>query len=301
MRDRVPNLRHHMALLCGVHHRPDVHALARAVALHQLRSPLAEAGDEVLGDVAVHVDALRRHAHLSRVAERVARGERCRAVEIRTRQHNQRILASELEHKPLEPTRGAAHDVLARRAAADECDQVDVRLHQRAPLDAVAEDHLQRIGRKHGAYARSPRLRAQRALLARLEHHRVAREQRRQHDLLRHQHGEVPRRDARGDPERIEAQLAAHAAVVEHLRLQRIDDRIDLLRERVGRPRRLADCLAQRLAHLLRRQRADLRRGFLERRCRGGEDACPLRERDPGPRRLRAPGPLHRQTHPLRT
>ena len=141
------------------------------------------------------------------------RGERevDRRLEVGVGEDDVGVLAAEFERDPLDGRRGRGHDPGARRDAAGERDQVDVRVlgQRRAGLGPGAEHQIGDAGGQPGLLQRPHQQdRGRRRQLARLEHEGVAGQQRRGHLPGRLQQRVVPRRDQSADADR----LVDHAA-----------------------------------------------------------------------------------------
>ena len=163
------------------------------------------------------VDALDRAADLAVVLEGAPEdlGRDCLRVDVR--QQDGGIVAAELERDPLQILRRGAGDLLARGDGAGEGDLARHRVarHPRAELVA-AGDNVDDTGRDDVAQDLAEQDRVERREGRRLDHHRVAGEQRRRDLPDRENQREVPRSDRRDHAERLAADLHPTGLVVLH-------------------------------------------------------------------------------------
>ena len=292
--DRVLDLTQHHRLLASVHHRTDLHTRLGAGPLLERRGLLDKPLRESLGDRRRHIDPLGAHADLTGVAEAVAGGEGGGGLHVGVLEHDERILAAEFENHPLQPRTTRFENVRARRAASGEDDELHVGSHHglSLPLVAVHDPQDVRVPRRVERLddRAGPRIGDQWRLLGGLEEHRVARDEGRQQRLVRHEDREVPRRDHRGDAERIEAKPARCPLVLAPHRLEARGNLANRRRIRIDGVLRLALAFRKRLAHLARDERAELVDRFAQTRLGPGEDLCSLRRREASPRPLRDGG-----------
>ena len=288
--DRRLDLPQDVILLPTVDHRPDLDAFLHAGSLLHVAGPLDELLGERVGDRRLDVDPLGADTDLAGVAERVAGCEGRGAIEVRTVQDHHRILAAEFEDDPLQTTARLPKDVLPGFTTSREHHEVDRRFDQRPPLSLVADHQLEDVGRQHLVQDGRPFPRDQRRLLAGLEQDRVARDQGRNDRLEDHEQREVPRRDRRDDPVRVEPKRGVGVLVLERLGTERLDHRVDLVRDALRAVGRFPHALRLRLAHLTREELADPRRLLHEPRDRGLQDLRPLFEGQGAPAALGEPG-----------
>ena len=83
-------------------HRPDLGVPVERVADLEALGLADDAGDEVVGDLALDVDALDPRAGLAGVGEAAPDGARDRVGELGVGADDHRVLAAELEHRALE-------------------------------------------------------------------------------------------------------------------------------------------------------------------------------------------------------
>ena len=120
--------------------RSDVHVLARTISelAHDLLHALLELVCHAFDDV----DALDPHADMSRVQHRVEHGTARRALDVRIRADDHRVLAAELERVRNQLLRAGSRDLLAGPDASRERDLLHASVNQRSPGLSIAVHHL---------------------------------------------------------------------------------------------------------------------------------------------------------------
>ena len=130
-------------------------------------------------------------------------------------EHDDRRLAAEFQVDPLEVTRGRDRDLLARPHAAGDRHHLRHRVRdQRAAGVPVTAHHVEHAVRQELAHQLGHEQRADRRGVGRLEHHGVARRQRRRPLPDAHHHRVVPRRHRRAHPDRL---APDHRGVIGHV------------------------------------------------------------------------------------
>ena len=112
-----------------VDHRADVGGFVERVAARRFRGRPGDPRGELVGDRRDRDDALDRGAPLARVLERAADGELGRLIEIGVGEHEQRVVAAQLEHGA--PVTQPGGDRLAHRDSAGERDHLDGRVAEK--------------------------------------------------------------------------------------------------------------------------------------------------------------------------
>ena len=218
--------------------------------------------DEVVGDAALHQDAPRRHADLARVQVGAEGGRIDGVLDVGVVEHDQRVLAPELEHHPLQVPAGGLGDLAAGTGRAGEVDPPHGRVRDQLVADcrsalARCRDDVQDAGRQTGGVEDlAPQLAADpRRLLGRLQDHGVAERQRRRDRPGRQDQGGVPGRD-RGD--HADGAPDAHRHRTGHVGRDHLTD---------GQVRR-AGCLAEQPRHEveLEHREAERRPGLADQR-----------------------------------
>src|SRR5690606_36808457 len=198
----------HALLLLARHERAHLGARVEPRTQADAARRGADALDDPVEQLAVHVQAGARRAHLPRVEEDRLRRARGRGLRIRVGQHDHRGLAAELERDALQRLRRRDVDLLTDLGRARERDLVDAGMrHERgAGRLAVARHDVDDAGRKTGLLDQlaEPK-RAQRRLLGGLQHARAAGRERRAELPCRHREREVPRDDLPDDADRLAA------------------------------------------------------------------------------------------------
>ena len=128
--------------LALVDHRPELDAVGIGVADRQAGGLLGEAADELVGDLRGDDVPTDGHADLALVAESAERGRVDRAFEVGVAEHDERVVAAELEVGALEVASGCLTDLPAGLGRA--CERDDSHLaggDQRLPdVGAPRED-----------------------------------------------------------------------------------------------------------------------------------------------------------------
>jgi hypothetical protein len=190
----------HLLDVVGMNQRPDLGGGIDRVAdldrAHARRKPLRE----LALDGFVHEQAARRRAALAVQAVDHEHDGVERPLQVRVVEHDDGVLAAELEVQALQRRRGLRHDRAARGRLADERDGADARVLGGGLARRLAEavHRVQHAGRqaRRGRNLGEQRGR-DRAPLGGLVNHRAAGCERRR-DLPRRQHERrVPRRDSR--------------------------------------------------------------------------------------------------------
>src|SRR5215218_2943823 len=219
-----------------VDERTDVHGLVEPGAEAEAGGAGLEATDELVRDGAIDDHAAARGAALPAGPERGPQDSLRREVEVGVAEHDDGVLAAELQAQALQPAAGTGRDRLARRRAAGERDH----RHVRAVDDRVA--HLTTgAGDEVDDTRREPRLvhqldeegRAQRRVRARLEHDGVPGHERRHHLPARDRDREVPWRDDPRDSERLPDR---HRPLVRELRGNRVAEQAPAIRNAMSTP-----------------------------------------------------------------
>jgi hypothetical protein len=158
----VDQLLHARELRRGVDRAELRVGLEAAADLHLPRD-LGERVDDGPVHILVHVEALDRDAHLSRVREGAPEEPRRDLRRVDVAEHDGRVVAAELERHALQVVRRGAHDLLPGRDAAGERYLPDrgMRRHPGAHLVAPAE-HVEHAGRQRLAKRRADRQRGER-------------------------------------------------------------------------------------------------------------------------------------------
>ena len=184
----------------------------------QRTRPLDQPLDQWLDDRRLDDDPRAGRAALARRPEGGPDDAIRREVEVGVTEHDDPVLAAELEADPLEPAGGQLGDPTTRRRVAGEADHRDIRVgHQRvADLGAGAGHEVDRAGREAGLDHQLDEQRgAQRRVARRLEHDGVAGHERGHHLPARDGDREVPGGDDPGHAERL---ANAHRPLVGQLR-----------------------------------------------------------------------------------
>ena len=286
--NRGIDLRHDFRLLPRRHHRADIDALITRISLLQRARPLGHFSQEFLANRCIDVDTFGAHADLPRVAETVAHRERGRRVEVGIVEHNKRVFAAEFKDDALQARPRVGENALPGFARTGEDDEINVREDERAPLRAVAEDRREHARWKEFVENLRVLTGDERGFFARLEEHRVPRNKRGQHRLMRHQNREVPRRDRGANAKRRVAQNAANARVFAHRVGKRRHDFVEFACKTVGAVVRLANRFGKRLPHLARSEFTESPRFRLQTRRRRPQyfRALGVRQRAPTTLRL---------------
>ena len=163
--------------------------------------PLEEPVVDLVGDE----QPLHRHAELAGVRERGADGALGRLLEVGVAEHEDRVLAAELERAADQPVGAPLRDELAGGGRAGEADVVGARDQLGADLGAGTRDDLPEVGREAGLLEQLGREQGrQHGLGVGLGHDGVAGQERREAVAEGHRERVVPGRDdpddALGDP-----------------------------------------------------------------------------------------------------
>ena len=270
---------------------------------------VGEARHELVGDRALDDDLARRHADLPLVQKRTERRRVDRVLEVRVPEHDQRVVAAELEHDPLQVPARRLRELAAGGRRAREVDPADRLVlgefvADRACLTGCVRDDVEHPGRQPrlGEDLTPQRPADDRRQLRRLEHDGVAERQRRRDRAGREDQGRVPGSDRSDD--------AGGPADAERERTRVVGG--DHLPDRLIRQRR---CLAEQVRDEVHLEHAEAERaaGLAREQCDhlvlagledvGGleEDALPLGRPRLRPRRERGRSRLDRLSCLLRT
>ncbi len=251
--------------LLGRDHRADLGRPALRVAEDEALGRRPDAGDEAVGDVRDDVDALDPRAGLSGVREAGPGDPVDRVVELGVGADDRRVLAAELEDRPLHLRRAGRADRVAGRDRPGEEDLADARVDD-GPADVAAavQDPNEPLG-DSGLHEREANAIAeQRRQLRRLQDDAVAGHQRDRDLAEGDRPGVVPGGDHGDDSERLEAELRplAEEQTAAHLDLLLGEDPGPLLGDPVQPVDRRHHLhrvgLGDRLALLARQQPGDL-------------------------------------------
>ena len=222
--------------------------------------------DERVRNRALDDDLPGGHADLALVEERPERRRVHRVLEVGVGEHDQRVVAAELEQDPLEVAAGRLGELAPGRGRAGEVEPA----HERV-LDQLVADRPGLAGRVRDDVEHprgQPRLGEDlapeqstddRRVLGRLQHDRVAERERRRDRARGEDERGIPGRDRADDPDRA-AQAHRERARVggEHLAERRIGERCRLPEEPRHEHVRLEHPEAERAARLAREERDDL-------------------------------------------
>ena len=217
--------------------------------------------DEAVVDRTLYEQTRAGRAHFAAAGEDADESAVDSGLEVGVGEDDVRALAAQLEAHLLHVLGALAHDVLADLHAAREGHHVYIRRRGEvvAYLSAGTGDHLHHASRQAHVIEDPRHLQAgERRYAGRLEDHHVAGGQRRSELPGRHEHGEVPGRDAGGDAYRLAHDHAQ--AVARHL--QRLTVLLhgepSIVIEGVGGVVHVDQRVRQRLAHLARLQDGQL-------------------------------------------
>jgi ParB family chromosome partitioning protein len=203
--DRVGQEPVRAVALALVDHRPEADLRARRVADRDRRRLGRERVDVRLVQRAGDEVTAGGDAGLALVVPRRPRADHRRLVEVGVVEHDQRVVAAELERHALELGAGDLGDAPADRAGAGEVDHLGAVVGNEPLADLlVAGDDIEHPGRQPGVGQQLGDQQApgQRRLRRRLEDHRVAERQRRGGHAHAEDQREVPRRDHADDADR---------------------------------------------------------------------------------------------------
>jgi hypothetical protein len=173
----VDQLAHDLELLLG-DHRPDLRVPPDRVADPQPLRTCDELLGELVGDLPQHVHPLDPRTRLSGVGEPAPQRPRYRVVDVRVGEHDHRVLAAELEHRPLELARALLANASPGLDRAGEEHFGDARGDQRRAGTGAVDDAHQSFGHS-GALKHPPDpLTQQRRQRSRLEHDTITGHQR---------------------------------------------------------------------------------------------------------------------------
>ena len=177
--------------------------MLQAVAHH---GGVGQLGQLVAHDVVhalVNIDTLGRDADLAGVLHGCAIDLGRRGDGVHIIQHDQGVVAAELQRDPLQGVGGAGHHFLAGLGGAGEADLTDVRVlgHLAAQVVGVG-DHVQHAGRDQILHQFGEPQRGERGGCGRLQDHGVAGQERGGHLEGHQDQREVPGHDGPHDAER---------------------------------------------------------------------------------------------------
>src|SRR5262249_219881 len=121
-------------------HRADLGVPLHRVAEPQLLRFAGDAGDELIGDLAQHVDALDPRAGLAGVGEAAPDGARDRVRHVGVGADDQRVLPAQLQPRALEALRADSADLATDLDRAGEEDLADARAGKGVADRAAAVD-----------------------------------------------------------------------------------------------------------------------------------------------------------------
>ena len=170
-----------------------------------LRLDLPELGEQALlepiGHGLHHVGPLDRRTGLAGVQERAPQHPGRGRIEVRVLAHDGSVLPSQLHDEGGQVLGSRFGDLPTRRRGPDEADLVARRVDQGRPDLPGSLDHSGHVLGQHGQHL-AHQLTAGRRDFRRLQHHRVAGQQRRNERDEREEYGVVPRADAPDHTER---------------------------------------------------------------------------------------------------
>src|SRR6185503_3459855 len=204
-------------LLLARHERAHLRARIEARSeLDRLRRA-ADAFDDAIEDLPVHVQARARSTHLPGVEEDRARGAADDGLDVRIGQHNDRRLAAELERHTLQGVGRGFVDCLSDERGAGERDLVDTRMSHEGGADvlAVAGQNVDDAGRKARLddQVAEPQ-RGERRLLGRFQDAGAAGRERGAELPRRHHERKIPRNDLCDDTDGLAARVRIDASAL---------------------------------------------------------------------------------------
>ena len=151
----------------------------------------------------MNIEPLGRDADLATVDEGRPEERSGHRRNIDVPQYDRRIIAAQFQRDPLQALRGARHHPLAGRRRSGEADLVDagMRRHPRTERVAAAHD-IQHAGRQMRPHQLAQFQHGERRVGRRLDHQRVAGQQRAGDFPDAQQHREIPRHDRADDADR---------------------------------------------------------------------------------------------------